>query len=177
MTSCWRRRMRASSSGDCGTGSVVARCRICWFGSGTSRGMVCTCISPSGVSSNGRRLRQAGITVSCISSYWAICRLVPAISLQARRAAVYLSRYVAKTFADPAVRVQGFHRYEVAEGFKPEALRLSASSSDAVIAEASELMSGEPVTRWASSENPDWQGAPAVGAQWGHLLLGSTCRN
>lgn len=86
---------------------------------------------------------------------------------QARRAAGYLSKYVAKTFADPAARVQGLHRYDVAQGFQPEALRLAADSSEAVIAEASELMSGDPVTQWSSSENADWQGPAAIWAQWG----------
>ncbi|WP_231919390.1 rolling circle replication-associated protein [Microterricola viridarii] len=86
---------------------------------------------------------------------------------QARRAAGYLSKYVAKTFADPTVRDLGLHRYDVAQGFQPAVLRLSASSSDAVIGAASELMSGAPVTRWSSAENADWQGAPAIWAQWG----------
>ncbi|NYJ18881.1 rolling circle replication-associated protein [Glaciibacter psychrotolerans] len=86
---------------------------------------------------------------------------------QARRAAGYLSKYVAKTFADPTVRDLGLHRYDVAQGFQPEVMRLSASSSDAVIAEASELMSSAPLTRWSSAENADWQGAPAIWAQWG----------
>jgi hypothetical protein len=87
---------------------------------------------------------------------------------QARLAARYLSKYVAKSFADPTVRVLGLHRYDLAQGFQPEVMRLSASSSESVLAEASELMSGDPVTQWFSSENADWQGAPAIWAQWGH---------
>ena len=86
---------------------------------------------------------------------------------EARLAARYLSKYVAKTFADPDARMQGLHRYDVAQGFQPEVMRLSGRSADAVIAEASELMSGDPLSRWDSSENPDWQAPPAIWAQWG----------
>lgn len=86
---------------------------------------------------------------------------------QARKAAGYLSKYVAKTFTEPSARVQGLHRYDVAQGFQPDALRLAADSSEAVLAEASELMGGEPVTRWSSAENADWQGPAAIWAQWG----------
>jgi hypothetical protein len=86
---------------------------------------------------------------------------------QARRAAGYLSKYVAKTFTDPTVRGLGLHRYDVAQGFQPAAMRLSASSSDSAIAKASELMSGGPITRWSSAESADWQGPPAIWAQWG----------
>lgn len=86
---------------------------------------------------------------------------------QARRAAGYLSKYVAKTFTDPAARVQGLHRYDVAQGFQPASMRLSADSSEAVLGQASELMSGEPVTRWSSAESADWQGPAAIWAQWG----------
>jgi hypothetical protein len=86
---------------------------------------------------------------------------------EARTAATYLSKYVAKTFADPIARDLGLHRYDVAQGFQPERIRLTGTSARAVVDEASELMGGDPLTRWSSSENPDWRGAPAIWAQWG----------
>ncbi|OOB89890.1 hypothetical protein B0T42_14885 [Rathayibacter sp. VKM Ac-2630] len=86
---------------------------------------------------------------------------------EARRAAGYLSKYVAKTFGDERVQEAGLHRYDLAQGFQPETMRLSGRSAEAVLSEASELMGGAPATRWSSRENPEWQGAPAIWAQWG----------
>jgi hypothetical protein len=86
---------------------------------------------------------------------------------EARVAATYLSKYVSKTFADLEARDLGLHRYDVAQGFQPGVMRLTGRSADAVIGEASELMGGDPFTRWDSSEKADWQGAPAIWAQWG----------
>jgi hypothetical protein len=86
---------------------------------------------------------------------------------EARVAATYLSKYLSKTFADPEARDLGLHRYDVAQGFQPELIRFSGTTSDRVLGEASGLMGGDPLTRWAASENPDWQGAPAIWAQWG----------
>lgn len=86
---------------------------------------------------------------------------------EARVAARYLSKYVAKSFTDPDARVLGLHRYDVAQGFKPEVVHLSGRSAGAVLAEASELMSARPVHEWWSSEVEDWEGPPAIWAQWG----------
>ncbi len=86
---------------------------------------------------------------------------------EARRAAGYLSKYVAKTFTDPTVREMGLHRYDVAQGFKPLAVPLTGETSDEVLAQASAVFESAPVRRWASSENVDWQGPPAIWAQWG----------
>lgn len=86
---------------------------------------------------------------------------------EARRAAGYLSKYVAKTFADPDARVLGLHRYDVAQGFQPESVALSGSTVDEVLDQASAVLGGAPVTRWSSSEAEDWQGPPAIWAQWG----------
>ena len=41
---------------------------------------------------------------------------------EARLAASYLAKYVSKNVADE--RVPGLHRYEVAQGFQPERVRL-----------------------------------------------------
>lgn len=86
---------------------------------------------------------------------------------EARIAARYLSKYVAKTFADENAREMGLHRYDVAQGFQPETLRLTGKSAHAVLAEASELMGGVPSQEWSSLEKPEWQGPPAIWAQWG----------
>lgn len=86
---------------------------------------------------------------------------------EARRAAGYLSKYVAKTFTDPDARVLGLHRYDVAQGFQPESVALTGASTAEVLDQASAVFGGQPVTRWSSSEVQDWQGPPAIWAQWG----------
>jgi hypothetical protein len=84
---------------------------------------------------------------------------------EARKAAGYLSKYVAKAFDDDR-RISGRHRYEVAQGFQPEKVTLWARTADAALAQASEMFGGHPIYRWSSSEVEDWAGAPAVSAQW-----------
>lgn len=89
---------------------------------------------------------------------------------ESRKAAAYLSKYVAKTFTDEdegrLLRPKGMHRFDVAQGFTPEALRLTGRTVDAVVGEASELMGGWPALHWSSDQVPDWQGPPAVWVQW-----------
>lgn len=85
---------------------------------------------------------------------------------EARRAAGYLSKYVAKSFADER-RLDGLHRYDVGQGFQPEALALTGHSSWEVLEQASEYLSGQPSTVWSSAQREDWPGPPAVWAQWG----------
>lgn len=86
---------------------------------------------------------------------------------EARRAAGYLSKYVTKTFTDPDARVLGLHRYDVAQGFQPESVALTGASTAEVLDQASAVFGAQPVTRWSSSEIEDWQGPPAIWAQWG----------
>ncbi|MCU1557281.1 MAG: hypothetical protein JWN09_1276 [Microbacteriaceae bacterium] len=86
---------------------------------------------------------------------------------EARRAAGYLSKYVAKTFTDPSVRVLGLHRYDVAQGFTPRAVSLTGRSAEEVLDLASSTLGREPSFRWASSSVEDWQGPPSIWAQWG----------
>ena len=86
---------------------------------------------------------------------------------EARVAAGYLSKYVAKTFADPSARVMGLHRYDVAQGFQPHAIALSGRSAEDVIAQASAALGGRPSVEWSSSSVEDWQGPPSIWAQWG----------
>jgi hypothetical protein len=87
---------------------------------------------------------------------------------EARKAAGYLSKYVSKTFSEDGTveRPGGMHRFDVARGFKPGAMRLHGATVAAVVAEASELMGGQPAEFWSSNQNPDWQGAPAIWVQW-----------
>jgi hypothetical protein len=84
---------------------------------------------------------------------------------QARKAAGYLSKYVTKSFADSG-RPAGLHRFDVAQGFQPRAVRLVGRSADDVIGQASQQIGADPVLRWSSADVPDWQGGPAIWAQW-----------
>lgn len=86
---------------------------------------------------------------------------------EARAAAGYLSKYTAKTFMDPATRVLGRHRYDVAEGFQPEVFALWGKSAGDVLAQASIVLDGPPTAEWSSASMADWSGPPAVWAQWG----------
>lgn len=86
---------------------------------------------------------------------------------EARRAAGYVSKYVAKTFVDPETRVLGLHRYDVGQGFQPEKVRLWARSSDDLLDQASKRLGRVPETVWHSIEAENWQGPPALWAQWG----------
>jgi len=83
---------------------------------------------------------------------------------EARVAASYLAKYVSKNIASE--RVPGLHRYEVAQGFQPEQVRLAGSSEQAAIAEASEQMGGPPSRVWRSSEAEGWRAPPAYWCAW-----------
>ena len=86
---------------------------------------------------------------------------------EARRAAGYLSKYVAKSFADPSARILGLHRYDIAQGFLPLPVALSGRSAADVLAQASSVFDSVPSFEWSSSSLESWQGPPAVWAQWG----------
>ncbi len=79
-------------------------------------------------------------------------------------AAGYLAKYVGKAFDER--RVPGLHRYDVAQGFQPDRVRLYGRTADEVLAVASERMRSEPARVWSSGEALDWQGPPAVWASW-----------
>lgn len=84
---------------------------------------------------------------------------------EARKAAGYLSKYVAKSFDDP--RTPRRHRYDVAQGFQPERVQLWGRSADDVIGQASAMLgSGPPQRFWSSWDKEDWQGPPAIWVQW-----------
>ncbi len=84
---------------------------------------------------------------------------------EARKAAGYLSKYVVKSFADD-FRIGGLHRYDLAQGFQPRVQRITGRSPDAVITDASARVGADPILRWSSADVPDWQGGPAIWAQW-----------
>lgn len=84
---------------------------------------------------------------------------------ESRRAAGYLSKYVAKSFEDGR-RVRGLHRYEVAQGFQPVGTRLWARSSDDLLAQACDVMGARPIRSWSSAQAEEWQGPPAVWFAW-----------
>lgn len=52
---------------------------------------------------------------------------------EARVAAGYLSKYVAKSFADDARRPAGLHRFDVAQGFTPTKVRYWGRTADAAM--------------------------------------------
>jgi len=83
---------------------------------------------------------------------------------EARLAARYLSKYVTKNVGEE--RVSGLHRYEVAQGFQPEAVPLLGRSVDDLIEQASERMGAAPEYVWRSSEQDGWQGPPAYWLAW-----------
>lgn len=84
----------------------------------------------------------------------------------ARKAAGYLSKYVTKTFTDPAARVMDLHRYDVAQGFQPPVIRLFGQSPDAVLDQASDLMGSRPAWLWSSAQAERWDAPPAISARW-----------
>ena len=86
---------------------------------------------------------------------------------EARRAAGYLSKYVAKTFTDADAHVLGLHRYGLAQGFTPTKVSLHGTSADDVIDQASQFFGMEPARRWSSGEVEGWKAPPAIWAQWG----------
>lgn len=88
---------------------------------------------------------------------------------EARVAAGYLSKYVAKSFQDEAEgreRPRGLHRYDVAQGFTPRTTVIRGATRAEVLEHAAGAMGGPPDVFWSSSEVEDWQGPPAVWVQW-----------
>ncbi len=88
---------------------------------------------------------------------------------QARVAAGYLAKYVSKSFEQDAAgqeRPPGLHRFDVAQGFTPQTLRLRGKSAGDVIRQACQIMGAGPLRSWSSAEKPDWAGSPAIWAQW-----------
>lgn len=88
---------------------------------------------------------------------------------ESRKAAGYLSKYVAKSFDDDAegvLRPKGLHRFDVAQGFTPRTTLIQGTTRAEVLAHASGAMGGPPDLFWSSAQVEDWQGPPAVWVQW-----------
>ena len=87
---------------------------------------------------------------------------------QSRRAAGYLSKYVAKTFTDrsDSKRPKGLHRFDRAEGFTPVPIRLTGTSQADVLRQARDVMGGYWSRSWDSRQVIGWQGPPAIWLQW-----------
>ncbi len=83
---------------------------------------------------------------------------------EARVAAKYLAKYVGKTFDE--ADVPGLHRYEVAQGFQPERLRVFGRTLDQAWGEAARVMGGMPVEISTSDDWTDWTGPRGVSARW-----------
>jgi len=83
---------------------------------------------------------------------------------EARLAARYLAKYVAKNVADD--RVARLHRYEVAQGFRPEAIYLTGDSEAEVLGQACEIMGGQPSRSWNSSQVEGWKAPPSYWHAW-----------
>jgi len=83
---------------------------------------------------------------------------------EARLAARYLGKYVGKSFEQE--RIAGLHRYEVAQGFHPAKERIHGRTRALVLDAASERLGCAPDRVWASEQEQDWKGPPAVWAQW-----------
>lgn len=90
---------------------------------------------------------------------------------EARRAAGYLSKYVAKTFteADSGRRPRGLHRFDVAQDFTPGSVLVRGVTAADVTGQASLLMGAAPAISWNSDEVAGWQGPPAIWVQWDGL--------
>ncbi|RWZ46665.1 hypothetical protein ELQ90_14460 [Labedella phragmitis] len=86
---------------------------------------------------------------------------------EARVAARYLSKYVAKTFTDPTTRVLGLHRYDVAQGFQPRSVGFAGRSSGDVMTQAATAYGSIPSEVWSSADTEGWHAPPAIWAQWG----------
>jgi hypothetical protein len=82
---------------------------------------------------------------------------------EARAAAGYLAKYVTKTFHDSA---GGLHRYEVAQGYQPRAVRFTGTCSAELLDQACAVMDARPARSWSSRDTPGWEGPPAVWFAW-----------
>ena len=83
---------------------------------------------------------------------------------EARLAARYLAKYVAKNVADD--RIPRLHRYEVAQGFQPDSIYLTGDSEAEVLAQACEIMGGQPSQWWNSSQVENWKAPPSYWHAW-----------
>ena len=83
---------------------------------------------------------------------------------EARRAALYLAKYVAKEVDRP--KAPGLHRYEVAQGFEPACEKVWSRTLDGAIGQASQVMGARPDYVWQSQVADGWLRPPAVWLSW-----------
>lgn len=83
---------------------------------------------------------------------------------EARKAAGYLAKYVSKNVADE--RLPQLHRYEVAQGFQPDRVRLRGISQADVLDQACAIMGGTPSVSWNSANVEGWQAPPSYWHAW-----------
>jgi hypothetical protein len=81
---------------------------------------------------------------------------------EARCSARYLSKYVGKTFRAGC----GLNRYDVAQGFQPQAEPVIARTVEEAIEEASERMGGPPEIVFRPDHQEGFRGPPLVWMQW-----------
>lgn len=79
-----------------------------------------------------------------------------------RRVARYVAKYVAKAPAAPA----GYHRYEVAQGFRPRELLLGARDLEEAIQVACAAMGALPTRLWDSATEPKWMAPRTLWLGW-----------
>jgi hypothetical protein len=84
---------------------------------------------------------------------------------EARLAARYLAKYVGKDL-EHGGQPPGRHRYEVAEGYQPRAVRIEAATSDEVLDWAETYMGATPQLVWRSRDDAEWARPPALWASW-----------
>lgn len=82
---------------------------------------------------------------------------------EARVVGGYLAKYVSKDFGAP--RIEGLHRYEVAQRFQPERILVYGLSAEDAIERASRCMGAAPSYVWLSPRE-GWRGPPACWARW-----------
>jgi hypothetical protein len=85
---------------------------------------------------------------------------------EARLAAGYLGKYVAKSFEDKN-RIKGLHRYDVAQGFTPKKRIFYGKTRWEVIEQANDFMGSLPSTIWDSNDQEFWNAPPALWMSWG----------
>lgn len=83
---------------------------------------------------------------------------------EARRCGRYLGKYASKAIDER--RPAGLHRYEVAQGFQPRAIKCDGRTVDQVIQQATQLMGRPPARVWKSTEQEGWDGPPCCSLSW-----------
>jgi hypothetical protein len=83
---------------------------------------------------------------------------------ESRLAARYLAKYASKAIENE--RPPGLHRYEVAQGFQPEAVYIGGGSPEHVIGQASAQMGSQPARSWFSEGQEGWHGPAACWVAW-----------